>query len=86
MYRCAMMRRKPRPPHGVFRTFQREIGHVMVDENGGHNSENRPMWHLYRDLTRYFHHMGPEEYLMLLALVVVLGLLCLRGFGSRSKY
>jgi hypothetical protein len=44
------------------------------------------MWHLYRDLTHYVQHMGPEEYVLLLALAIVVGLFCMRGLGSRSKY
>ena len=44
------------------------------------------MWHLYRDVARLVQRMEPEEYLMLVALAIALGLFCLRGFGSRSSY
>jgi len=44
------------------------------------------MWHLYNDLMRYVQRMDPEEYFVLVVLAVAVGLLCLRGFGSRSTY
>lgn len=44
------------------------------------------MWHLYKDLMRFVQHMGPDEYLLLVALALGVGLVCLRGFGSRSSY
>jgi hypothetical protein len=30
--------------------------------------------------------MGPTEWLVLFAVVIVIGVLCLRGFGSRAEY
>lgn len=34
----------------------------------------------------YANNLSPREWLVVLALVVPLGLICLRGFGSRSSY
>jgi hypothetical protein len=44
------------------------------------------MWQFFRDIGRMIQRMSPEEYLLLVGLAVVLGLFCLRGFGSRSSY
>ena len=44
------------------------------------------MWGIYRDLMRIIQRMDPEEFFTLLVLAIVLGFLCLRGFGSRSSY
>ena len=30
--------------------------------------------------------MGPQEWLLVLAAMIVVGCVCLRGFGSRSQY
>jgi hypothetical protein len=35
---------------------------------------------------RYVGHLTPQEWLLVLAVVVLLGLICMRGFGSRSSY
>ncbi len=37
-------------------------------------------------LLHYTNHMSPGEWFLVLAVVVVLGLVCLRGFGSRTSY
>ena len=44
------------------------------------------MGEVFRDLMRYVDRMGPRGWLLVLAGVVIVGVLCLRGFGSRSKY
>lgn len=44
------------------------------------------MWNLYRDLARHIQHMQPEEFFILTILAIAIGMLCLRGFGSRSSY
>lgn len=44
------------------------------------------MVHYYKDLVRYVEHMGPEQWFFVLAAVIIVGALCLRGFGSRSGY
>ncbi len=44
------------------------------------------MSHLLRDLTNYVNHMGPQQWFLVLGVAVILGALCLRGFGSRSQY
>jgi len=40
----------------------------------------------FSDLSRYVSRFGPHEWFIVLAIVIVVGLLALRGFGSRSKY
>ena len=41
---------------------------------------------IYREVIRHIDHLSPREWLYVLAGVVVVGLFCLRGFGSRSDY
>jgi hypothetical protein len=45
---------------------------------------------LYRHFLHYatgvLDHMGPQEWLLVLAAMIVVGCVCLRGFGSRSQY
>ncbi len=41
---------------------------------------------LYREVLRYVENMDPQEWLFAFIGVVLLGLICLRGFGSRSSY
>lgn len=40
----------------------------------------------YRTVMRFFEQMGIQEWLLALFAVVIVGVFCLRGFGSRSKY
>ena len=35
---------------------------------------------------RYVDRMGPQDWVYVLAAVIVVGGMCLRGFGSRSQY
>jgi hypothetical protein len=35
---------------------------------------------------RWIDRISPQHWLMLLAAVIIVGLVCLRGFGSRSGY
>lgn len=44
------------------------------------------MYQLYRVAMRFIQQMDTQEWLFALLGVVVVGLLCLRGFGSRSDY
>jgi hypothetical protein len=44
------------------------------------------MWRIYNDLMRFMQRMTPEEFFVLAVVAVAIGLLCLRGFGSRSSY
>jgi hypothetical protein len=48
------------------------------------------MDHVYRQLTHYatgvLDRMGPQEWLLVLAAMIVFGGVCLRGFGSRSQH
>jgi hypothetical protein len=38
------------------------------------------------DIIRYTSRLDPQQWLLVLAGVVIVGFLCLRGFGSRSGY
>ena len=42
--------------------------------------------HIIQEVLRFVDHMGPRDWLVALAAVIVIGGLSLRGFGSRSKY
>jgi hypothetical protein len=42
--------------------------------------------HLWREITRHIDHMGPQEWLLVLAAMIVVAVVCMRGFGSRSQY
>ncbi|NLX95902.1 MAG: hypothetical protein GXY83_06985 [Rhodopirellula sp.] len=42
--------------------------------------------HAIRDLMRYVDRMGPQEWLFALIGIVLVGMVCLRGYGSRSSY
>ncbi|MGA2068361.1 MAG: hypothetical protein ABSG86_25535 [Thermoguttaceae bacterium] len=44
------------------------------------------MQHLFTYLMRWIETSSPQQWAMALALVIVVGLVCLRGFGSRSQY
>ncbi len=44
------------------------------------------MGYLWRDAVRVINSMDPQEWLLVLLGVIVVGLFCLRGFGSRSRY
>lgn len=35
---------------------------------------------------RWVDRMGTQQWLLVLAAVIVIGVLCLRGFGSRAEY
>jgi len=43
-------------------------------------------WYLYKDLLHYTSHFRVHDWIMLSLLVLMLGLLCMRGFGSRAKF
>ena len=44
------------------------------------------MWGYYRDVMNWFASLDRQEWLVVLALGMVFGFLCMRGFGSRSNY
>ena len=39
-----------------------------------------------RDVMRFIERMDAQDWLLALVAVVVVGLFCMRGFGSRSDY
>lgn len=45
-----------------------------------------PIWSILKLLTNHVRHFGPQEWFLSLIGVVVVGFVCLRGFGSRSNY
>ena len=44
------------------------------------------MSHFSRDVIRFIERMDSQDWLLTLVAVVVVGLFCMRGFGSRSNY
>ena len=44
------------------------------------------MFDMWRQMTRYASRMGPQEWVLVLAAMIVVGLICMRGYGSRSQY
>lgn len=44
------------------------------------------MAEIYREIMRYCDQMETQHWLYVLVGVVLVGLFCLRGFGSRSNY
>lgn len=44
------------------------------------------MHDIYRELVRQINHLDARYWLYVLVGVVFVGLICLRGFGSRSDY
>jgi hypothetical protein len=41
---------------------------------------------LYHDFMSYVDHMGRTEWLFVAAVGLVIGVICMRGLGSRSSY
>jgi hypothetical protein len=48
--------------------------------------EESGMAHYFYTALRWLENLSPREWLVVLAVVIVTGLICLRGFGSRSQY
>jgi hypothetical protein len=44
------------------------------------------MGHLWREILRYADRIGPRGWFFVLAAMIVVAVLCMRGFGSRSRY
>ena len=42
--------------------------------------------HLWRNVMRMVNYMDAQDWLLVLVGVIVVGVFCLRGFGSRSQY
>jgi hypothetical protein len=41
---------------------------------------------LYHSVYRYIDHMSAQQWMIVLVVVIGLGLVCMRGFGSRKNY
>ena len=39
-----------------------------------------------REVIHYAARLDPQQWLLVLGAVIIIGLICLRGFGSRSQY
>lgn len=44
------------------------------------------MWQVYYSVMQSLDHFSRREWLAVLAVVVVIGFFCMRGFGSRTTY
>ena len=40
----------------------------------------------YNDVMRLADLLSPQQWMLVLGVVIVVGVFCLRGFGSRSNY
>jgi hypothetical protein len=40
----------------------------------------------YDEMMRFVDLLSPQNWMLVLGVVIVVGVFCLRGFGSRSKY
>jgi hypothetical protein len=41
---------------------------------------------MYNQMLHHANQLSPQQWVMLLAIMLGIGVLCLRGFGSRSNY
>jgi hypothetical protein len=53
---------------------------------GSYRVEDQVMGHLWREIGHVINHMGMREWFWVLAAMILFGAICLRGYGSRSKY
>jgi len=44
------------------------------------------MHNLLREFLSFVHHMNSREWLVVAAVGLVIGIICMRGLGSRSSY
>ena len=44
------------------------------------------MGKLLRDALRWVEHMDAQEWVVFAAVAIIVGVLCMRGFGSRSSF
>ena len=44
------------------------------------------MNHFYWETMHLINRMGPHEWFLVLAAMIVVAVVCMRGFGSRSQY
>jgi len=44
------------------------------------------MRHYFREISWWIDRLDMQEWMLILFSMIILGFLCLRGFGSRSKY
>ena len=44
------------------------------------------VWVIVRTGMSYFTRLGPQGWLLCFVIVMVAGVVCMRGFGSRSNY
>jgi hypothetical protein len=44
------------------------------------------MWGYYRDVMNWFGSLDRQEWMVVLFIGMVLGFVCMRGYGSRSNY
>jgi drug/metabolite transporter (DMT)-like permease len=44
------------------------------------------VWHLWNLILRFAERMGPQEWFWVLAAMILVAVVCMRGFGSRSQY
>jgi len=42
--------------------------------------------HYWHEIVRFIDRMGPQEWVLVLAAMIVVAAICMRGYGSRSQY
>ena len=43
------------------------------------------MWHIYNQIMRFVEHMHMHQWLLVFLGAAAIGILCMRGFGSRRQ-
>jgi hypothetical protein len=44
------------------------------------------LYDLIREIFRYADRLDPQQWLLVLVVVIIIGAICMRGLGSRSNY
>ncbi len=44
------------------------------------------MTHYWYEMVQYVDRMGPQQWFVVLAAMIGVAVVCMRGFGSRSRY
>jgi hypothetical protein len=67
--------------------FERENYNLNLLEKYEINDDGKPMvYNWIRGVIHYADRLNPQQWLLVLGVVIIIGLVCLRGFGSRSQY
>ncbi len=59
--------------------------HRLADPSGEDPMMNY-LYDIYYQMLQFANRLTPQQWVMLLTVTLILGALCLRGYGSRSRY